>query len=93
MKFLIIIILITLDFINCSNSIISSEDQKCRDLYKYKHEDTPQETCLNLLGTAIITGNRQTTQDLALLNCYLYLEKWKSCGDQSPIKPVIIRTL
>lgn len=93
MKIIIILLLIALFNINfCKQSPISSEDQKCRELYLSKHVDTPQETCAQLLAVSNGTGASQKANDLALLNCFLYLEKWKNCGDQSPIKPVLIKT-
>lgn len=86
-------ILLSLFLHQCSNSLVSSEDQKCRDLYKRSHQATPQQTCLDLLGTATALGGRQSVMNPALFTCYLYLEKWKSCADESPIKPVIVNTL
>lgn len=83
----------SLFLLQCSNAPISSEDQKCRELYLRSHQATPQKTCAELLGTAIALGGRQVVVDNALFTCYLYLEKWRDCGNESPYKLVIINTL
>lgn len=86
-------LLFNLLLLNCSQNFISSEDQKCRELYLFKHGNkTPQETCLELIVAGSLNSRSNQALDLALITCYFYLDKWKSCGDESSIKPVIIRS-